>query len=391
MTQAGQAPIAPAYHRGVPGRPPLAAAPSVTTLLLVAIIVTGCAAPVGSAASPASVPSPSVARPAEPSGSTPDRPFRPTPAPSPTFASYVVQRGDTLLALAARFATSARSLAYWNRARYPTLDPDSAAYAPDRVEVGWTLVYLPGQVVDAESLPSAASASPGPAGSIEPFPVLPADGHALLVTHGPRGTGTVALTFDYGGGPGAGASTAAGADAVLQWLVVTRVAATVFVAPAAADPADPTGQSVLARLGAAPPEVTPGLLPSRPDAGTPWDAAVRAADARLAPLLGRSTAPWLRVSGSLDAAALGVIGPAGWTWLVGADVDPGDGIAPDAGGPTAADIAARVTSRSTGGSIVRLALGGAHTLEALPAILDELTAKGLRVVSLGELLGAATP
>ena len=204
MTQAGQAPIAPAYHRGVPGRPPLAA-PSVTTLLLVAIIVTGCAAPVGSAASPASVPSPSVARPAEPSGSTPDRPFRPTPAPSPTFASYVVQRGDTLLALAARFATSARSLAYWNRARYPTLDPDSAAYAPDRVEVGWTLVYLPGQVVDAESLPSAASASPGPAGSIDPFPVLPADGHALLVTHGPRGTGTVALTFDYGGGPGAGA------------------------------------------------------------------------------------------------------------------------------------------------------------------------------------------
>ncbi len=383
--------MAPAYHPGVLGRRPPVAAPSAMALLVVAMVVIGCATPVDSAASPGSAPASGVAPSAEPSASAPTGPFRPTPAPSPTFASYVVRRGDTLRALAARFATTAKSLAYWNRARYPRLDPESAAYAPDRIDVGWTLVYLPGQVVDAESPPPAAAASSGPLGSAEPFPVLPADGGALLVTHGPRGTNTVALTFDYVGGPGAGASTAAGAEATLQWLVATGVAATVFVAPAAADPADTDGRAVLARLAAAPPGVTPGLLPARPDPGTPWDAAVRAADARLAQLLGRSTAPWLRVSGSLETAALGVIGRTGWTWLVGADVDPGDSIVPDAGGPIAADIAARVISRSTGGSIVHLTLGGTHTLEALPSILDGLAAHGLRVVSLGELLGAATP
>ena len=86
-----------------------------------------------------------------------------------------------------------------------------------------------------------------------------------------------------------------------------------------------------------------------------------------------------------------MIGATGWRWVVGADVDPGDSIAPAAGGPIAADIAARVVSRASGGSIVRLTLGGTHTLEALPAILDGLAASGLRVVPLAELLGVAAP
>jgi len=50
-----------------------------------------------------------------------------------------------------------------------------------------------------------------------------------------------------------------------------------------------------------------------------------------------------------------------------------------------------VVSRAAGGSIVHLALGGTHTLEALPTILDGLAANGLRVVSLSELLGVAAP
>ena len=76
---------------------------------------------------------------------------------------------------------------------------------------------------------------------------------------------------------------------------------------------------------------------------------------------------------------------------LGADVDPGDSIAPAVGGPIAADIATRVVSRASGGSIVRLTLGGTHTVEALPAILDGLVASGLRVVPLAELLGVAAP
>jgi LysM domain len=382
----------------MPGRRPLAAARLTAALVAVAIVMTGCSTPVASTsiAPPASAPGS-----AAPSGSPApgaDRPYRPTPAPAPTLTAYVVRAGDTLAALAARFGTTVDSLAYWNRARYPTLDPESRTYAPNRIEIGWRLDYVPGQVVDPENLPPAATPS-GPAGSLEPFPVLPADGSAILVAHGPRGSDAVALTFEYGRGPGAGAPTAGGADgptaigpdAVLQWLVARGVAATVFVAPAAADPADAAGQAVLGRLAAAPAGITPGLLPSPPGPGASWDTAVRGADARLAPLLGRSTAPWLRVSGALDTAALGVIGATGWRWVIGADVDPGDGIAPAAGGPIAADITARVVSRAAGGSIVHLALGGTHTLEALPTILDGLAANGLRVVSLSELLGVAAP
>jgi hypothetical protein len=68
-------------------------------------------------------------------------------------------------------------------------------------------------------------------------------------------------------------------------------------------------------------------------------------------------------------------------------VDPDDGTAPGDGGPIATDIVARVVSRASGGSIIRLQLGGARTLDALPGLLEGLAAAGLRVVPLGEVLG----
>jgi peptidoglycan/xylan/chitin deacetylase (PgdA/CDA1 family) len=57
------------------------------------------------------------------------------------------------------------------------------------------------------------------------------------------------------------------------------------------------------------------------------------------------------------------------------------------GGPTATDIVAKITAKAQGGSIVLMHLGGWHTLEALPAILASLEAKGLRPVTLGEMFG----
>jgi Tfp pilus assembly protein FimV len=72
-------------------------------------------------------------------------PGPPTPTPAPTFRLYTVARGDTLTRIAHRFRTSQRSLAYWNRARYPSLDPETARYAPDRLQVGWVLQVIPGQ------------------------------------------------------------------------------------------------------------------------------------------------------------------------------------------------------------------------------------------------------
>ena len=38
-----------------------------------------------------------------------------------------------------------RSIAYWNRATYPSLDPESAAYRPDLLKAGWVLQVLQGQ------------------------------------------------------------------------------------------------------------------------------------------------------------------------------------------------------------------------------------------------------
>jgi LysM repeat protein len=84
---------------------------------------------------------------------------RPTPSPGPTFRTYRVQSGDSLNSIAKKFHTTGRSIAWWNRGAYPTLDPQSSKYDPNTIRVGWVLVVMPGTVVDDASPPSP---SPGP-------------------------------------------------------------------------------------------------------------------------------------------------------------------------------------------------------------------------------------
>ena len=359
------------------------ALPLLLWLVAVAWLAPGCTLPAGSAAPAASSPAAVTPDPV-PSASGPSRPFRPSPTPAPTFATYTVRRGDTLIALAGRFETTPESLAYWNRARYPSLDPESPAYRPDRIEVGWQLSYVPGTVVDPENLPPASSPptdDPEAVATVGPFPTLPADGGAALVSRGPAGLDGVALTFEYAGGPGAGPG---GAIAIVQWLAASGVPATVFVAATALDDAD--GTAVVRRVAGSG-SLVAGLLARAVDAPK-LAASLRADDAALAPALGRSTAPWLRpAAGEAGADALRAAGTAGWTWAIAWDVDPDDGTPPGEGGPIARDIVTRVVARAGGGSIVRLQLGGARTLEALPGILEGLEAAGLRVVPLGDVLG----
>lgn len=89
-----------------------------------------------------------------PGGPTPLRTIvPPTPTPGPTFLTHVVVRGD-LDSIAKQFNTKARSIAFWNRAAYPSLDPESDAYNPNRIEIGWNLVLIPGSIVDEQALPS---------------------------------------------------------------------------------------------------------------------------------------------------------------------------------------------------------------------------------------------
>lgn len=131
--------------------------------------------PPASASAPAATPSPSSAP--SPTASPAGSPtfVRPTPTPAPTFLSYVVQPGDSLGSIARAYGTTARSIAWWNRGTYPSLDPESPDYEPDRIIVGWILVLIPGVIVDDANPPTLspgpATPSPSPTEEVTPSPV----------------------------------------------------------------------------------------------------------------------------------------------------------------------------------------------------------------------------
>lgn len=142
----------------------------------------------GAAASPSATPPPTAPPSASPSGEPSF--VRPTPTAAPTFTTYVVKQGDSLGNIATLYRTTARSIAWWNRGTYPSLDPESPTYNPQVIQPGWTLTLIPGVVVDDASPPSpspgrntptpaasgspAASASPAASGSARPASPGPA-------------------------------------------------------------------------------------------------------------------------------------------------------------------------------------------------------------------------
>jgi peptidoglycan/xylan/chitin deacetylase (PgdA/CDA1 family) len=96
---------------------------------------------------------------------------------------------------------------------------------------------------------------------------------------------------------------------------------------------------------------------------------------------------WFRPSGtdngidSPSAATLAAAGAAGYT-VIGYDVDPLD--YKDPGSKAVID---RTLAATVGGSIISLHMGHQGTIDAMPAMLDGLEAKGLRPVSVSTLLG----
>ena len=127
----------------------------VTGALLIAVVIAACVPEPANRVPAGGSPTPTATLEPTPAGPTPT-PFyvRPTPTPQPTFFSYTVVSGDSLGGIAKRFKTSARSIAYWNRATYPSLDPDSGSYRPDYLKVGWVLMLIPNAEVDPEDLPT---------------------------------------------------------------------------------------------------------------------------------------------------------------------------------------------------------------------------------------------
>jgi hypothetical protein len=119
-------------------------------------------------------------------GPTPSRTFvRPTPTPQPTPLIYFVKSGDSLISIALEFGTTARSIGFWNRDRYPTLDPESEGYQPNRIGVGWTFMLIPKTTYDEDAEPSSSPTggpTPSPSGPATPIPAGP----AAVVSHGPR-------------------------------------------------------------------------------------------------------------------------------------------------------------------------------------------------------------
>lgn len=386
MTHPTSRPVAP--RRSPLDSPWVAGALAVVVLALAtALIVPGLLSPAGPGASG----TPGSSSPASPgtSASAPAPTFvRPTPSPAPTFTSYVVRAGDTLNSIATAFRTTARSIAWWNRGAYPSLDPESEGYEPDHLEIGWVLVVLPDTVVDESNPPTP---SPGPSATLPPSggpTSAPASqspaGPATVVLHGPRTTKNVALTFDMGG-------RLDPAVDIVQWLIDHDVRATLF----------PTGKSATQTAQG---RAAMQLAATRPDlfdvGNHSWDhpdlrdlSATQMADqltrteTALVPILG-STKPWFRppFGGWNDAVRAGV-GAAGWRWMVMWDVDMIDWRPESDGGPTAADMKSKLLANGRGGSIVLMHLGGYNTLEALPGILAATRTLGLQPVTLTEMLG----
>ncbi|HSK94108.1 MAG TPA: LysM domain-containing protein, partial [Candidatus Angelobacter sp.] len=178
---------------------------------LVGMLLAGC---FGSAPSPTGTPSdtPSATLTAGPSDSTsptasetpsatesptrtpttaPTPTTRPSPTPSPSataFLTYTVRAGDTLGSIAAAHDTTWQSLVYWNRDRYPSLDPASAAYNPNVIETGWTL-RLQRDVVIAYDPPPPPVPTAAPTPKPTATSATPATGTA--VSNGSRSSNRV--------------------------------------------------------------------------------------------------------------------------------------------------------------------------------------------------------
>jgi peptidoglycan/xylan/chitin deacetylase (PgdA/CDA1 family) len=330
----------------------------------------------------------------------------PTPSPEPTFASYLVQSGDSLSSIARAFATTARSIAWWNRGTYPSLDPESAGYEPNSIRPGWVLAVLPHATVDEENPPSPSpdpgtspdasgqpttgpgpTSSPRPTGTPKPTPTPTAGAivPANVISHGSRTSGKIALTLDMGG-------RLTPAVAIMTWLVDHGVHATIFPTGVAGSTTT-QGKAALAIVKAHPELFDVGNHSwDHPDFRTLTTAQmvqeITSTEAAIAPLTGQTTKPWFRPPfGGWNAAVQLGVATAGWRHLVMWDVDTIDWKPESDGGPTTADIVAKITAKAQSGSIVLMHLGGYNTLDALPGILAAIQAKGLQPVTLGEMFG----
>lgn len=240
--------------------------------------------------------------------------------------------------------------------------------------------------------PSAST--PGPPTAVPGY--APGDGVPAVVAHGPAGGNRIALTFDSNMTDAmlrrldTGQVDSYANTAVVDVLQARHVPATFFLSGKwverypdltrriAADPDFELASHSYAHEGFTARCYTLGALP--PEA---MAADVERSFAVLAPFGGRQTRYFRFPGGCYDATALRAIAPAHAT-VIQYDVVGGDPFSDDAAG-----ITARVLAGAHDGAIVVLHVTKANaprTADALPGIVDGLTARGYRLVTLSDLL-----
>jgi peptidoglycan/xylan/chitin deacetylase (PgdA/CDA1 family) len=222
---------------------------------------------------------------------------------------------------------------------------------------------------------TATSTTVGGTAPPPPPPTSPAGRPASYVPNGSRTATGVALTFHGSGNLGL-------ANALLDQAKSLRAPITVFAVGTwlAADPA--IGHRILSDGN----ELANHTF-THPDLGGLGASAVASEITRCADVLSQvqgNNGRWFRPSG-LDrptSLILQQAGIAGYPVSVGYDVDP-----LDYQDPGAAKIIARVQAGLQPGSIVSLHTGHAGTVQAFEPVVAAIRARGLRPVTVTQLLG----
>lgn len=300
---------------------------------------------------------------------------------------YTVAAGDTLAAIARRFATSVAQLQAWNQARYPSLGSD-----PGTLVVGWEIVVVGDPAITPVPTPSNAPGAACHAG--DRAPATPSAVYRSIPGAGPQ----VALTFDMGG-------RLEPALQIMNLLVADKVCATIF--PTGAMSQTAIGQQVLAIIKAHPQlfevgnhtmhhcDLVHGGLGSPTTApcagGVPTAAFIREELTDAAAILkagtGQDPVPyWRPPYGSYNQAVLNAAASVGYTKTLLWDIDTVDWKPISDGGPTAQQIANNVIGGAANGSVVLMHLGGYETLAALKLMIPRLRERGFTLTSISDQL-----
>jgi peptidoglycan/xylan/chitin deacetylase (PgdA/CDA1 family) len=206
----------------------------------------------------------------------------------------------------------------------------------------------------------------------------------------PAAVGEIALTFDMGGRLDPALS-------IVRYLELERICTTLF--PTGQMAQSTIGRQVMAEVKAHPElfelgnhtmhhcNLRDGGGGSACPATRPSDAFVtqelQDAEAVLRNLTGRGSVPfWRPPYGAVDAALVTAAASAGFPYTMMWSTDTIDWRPVSDGGPNAAQIAAKVVAGRTAGGIVLMHLGGYHTRNALPSMVERLRTAGYSPTSL---------